>query len=218
MTPETTRDIDTRERLLAAGATLFGQKGFNGCGLNEVLQFASVPKGSFYHYFGSKEEFGVALIERARDAHLEEVRPILGDRKLTPVARLRAIFEQTRAECAATGPTVECLIAKLALETASLSEPVHAAVKCAYQQWSALMAQVIREGQAAGEIARKHDADRLANVLVMLWEGAAIRMQIERNISPLDDFQSFVFDTLLGPPASSGGAAPPAPTHPTNPR
>lgn len=202
MTPETApRDTDTRERILAAGATLFGQKGFNGCGLNEVLQAAGVPKGSFYHYFGSKEEFGVALIERARDAHLAELRPLLSDRRMTPLERLRAIFAQARAECAATGPTVECLIPKLALETASLSEPVHAAVKCAYQQWSAIMAQVIREGQAAGEISRKHDADRLANVLVMLWEGAAIRMQIDRNISPLDDFQSFVFDTLLGGPS-----------------
>ena len=202
MTPETApRDTDTRERILAAGATRFGQKGFNGCGLNEVLQAAGVPKGSFYHYFGSKEEFGVALIERARDAHLAELRPLLSDRRMTPLERLRAIFAQARAECAATGPTVECLIPKLALETGSLSEPVHAAVKCAYQQWSAIMAQVIREGQAAGEISRKHDADRLANVLVMLWEGAAIRMQIDRNISPLDDFQSFVFDTLLGSPS-----------------
>ncbi len=63
MTPEPTlRDQDTRERILAAGTTLFGQKGFNGCGLNEVLQAAGVPKGSFYHYFHSKEEFGVAVI------------------------------------------------------------------------------------------------------------------------------------------------------------
>ena len=202
MTPETVpRDTDTRERILAAGAILFGKKGFNGCGLTEVLQLAGVPKGSFYHYFGSKEEFGVALIERARDAHLAELRPLLTDRRMTAVQRLQAVFAQARKECAATGPTVECLIPKLALETASLSEPVHAAVKCAYQQWSAIMAQVIREGQAAGEIARKHDADRLANVLVMLWEGAAIRMQIERNISPLDDFQAFVFDTLLGHPS-----------------
>jgi TetR/AcrR family transcriptional repressor of nem operon len=202
MLPEsTTRDTDTRERILAAGATLFGQKGFNGTGLNEVLQLAGVPKGSFYHYFGSKEEFGVALIERARDAHLTELKPLLSDRRLSPLTRLRTMFEQARAECAETGPNVECLICKLALECASLSEPVHAAVKCAYQQWCALLAQVIREGQSAGEISRKHDADRLANVLVMLWEGAAIRMQIDRNISPLDDFQSFVFDTLLGPAA-----------------
>jgi len=197
VTPPALRDTDTRERLLAAGAELFGKKGFNGCGLTEVLQHAGVPKGSFYHYFNSKEEFGVAVIERARDEHLDEVKPLLGDRRLGPVERLRAMFDHAREECRANGPTVECLIPKLALETANLSEPVHAAVKCAYQQWSALLAQVIREGQTAGQIDRKHDADRLANVLVMLWEGAAIRMQIDRTAAPLDDFQAFVFDTLL---------------------
>ncbi len=191
------RDTDTRDRILAAGTELFGKKGFNGCGLSEILQAAGVPKGSFYHYFSSKEEFGVVLIERARDEYLAELRPVLSDRKLRPIARLRAVFEHTRQACAESGPTVECLIPKLALETASLSEPVHAAVKCAYQQWSALLAQVIREGQAEGDIDARHDADRLANVLVMLWEGAAIRMQIDRTIAPLDDFLAFVFDTLL---------------------
>lgn len=199
------RDTDTRERILAAGAELFSQKGFNGCGLSEILQQAGVPKGSFYHYFGSKEEFGVVLIERARDEYLAELRPLLSDRKLSPVKRLRAVFEHTRDECAQSGPTVECLIPKLALETASLSEPVHAAVKSCYQLWSALLGQVIREGQAAGEIAAAHDPDRLANVLVMLWEGAAVRMQIDRTIEPLNDFLVFVFDTLLGAPV----AAPP---------
>lgn len=200
MAPDHPSDSDARERLLAAGAELFGQKGFNGCGLAEVLQHAGVPKGSFYHYFGSKEEFGVALIERARDEHLDEMKPMLGDRRTSPVQRLRNIFEHARAQCAESGRNAECLIPKLALETANLSEPVHAAVKCAYQQWSAMLAQVIREGQALGEIDKKHDADRLGNVLVMLWEGAAIRMQIDRNIAALDDFQAFVFDTLLARP------------------
>ena len=125
------------------------------------------------------------------------MRPLLSDRRLSPMQRLRTMFEQARADCAASGANAECLIPKLALETGSLSEPVHAAVKCAYQQWSAMLAQVIREGQNAHEIDRKHDADRLANVLIMLWEGAAIRMQIDRNIAALDDFQAFVFDTLL---------------------
>ena len=194
------RDTDTRERILAAGTDLFGRKGFNGCGLNEVLQQAGVPKGSFYHYFGSKEEFGVVLIERARDEYLAELKPLLTERKLSPLQRLRAVYEHTRDECSAGGTTVECLIPKLALETGSLSEPVHAAVKCAYQQLAAVLAQVIREGQALGEIEPRHDADRLANVLIMLWEGATIRMQIDRNIGPLNDFLNFVFDSLLPPP------------------
>lgn len=193
------READTRERILQAGAELVGAKGFNGCGLSEILARAEVPKGSFYHYFASKEDFGVALIERARDEYLDSLREHLTDRRRSAVGRLRSIFEDTRNECARTGPTVECLIPKLALETATLSAPVHAAVKCSYEQWSAIIAQVIREGQAAGEIDAAHDPDRLARVLVMLWEGAAVRMQIDRSIQPLDDFLAFVFDTLLRP-------------------
>ncbi|MEZ5967217.1 MAG: TetR/AcrR family transcriptional regulator [Planctomycetota bacterium] len=202
MSAETTRDQDTRERILAAGAELFAQKGFHGCGLNEVLQRANVPKGSFYHYFGSKEEFGVALIERTRDGYLADLKPILGDRKLTPLTRLRRMFEVGRAECLDCGPERQCLISKLALETAQPSPLVHAAVRCAFQQWSALLAQVIREGQAIGEIDGRHDPDRLGNVLVMLWEGATMRMQIDRDIAPLDDFLAFVFDTLFGRPSA----------------
>lgn len=202
MTPRdlTARDADTRERLLEAGADLFGRKGFNDCGLTEVLQQAGVPKGSFYHYFGSKEEFGVVLIERARDEYLAALRAVLADQRLSPVQRLRAVFERTRDECAQHGTTIECLIPRLALETGNLSEPVHAAVQDCYRQWSALLAEVIREGQAAREIDDRGSADRLANVLVMLWEGATIRMQIERNIGPLADFLTFVFDSLLSPP------------------
>lgn len=195
------KDADSRERLLAAGSSLFSKRGFNGCGLSEVLDEADVPKGSFYHYFRSKEDFGVAVIERARDEFLAELRPLLADRRLPAKERLRRVFLTIRDECEANGIHRECLIPKLALETASLSEPVHAAVKCAYQQWDALIAQVIREGQAAGEIDRAQDADRLAHVLVMLWEGAMIRTQIERNLAPLTDFQAFVFDSLLAAPA-----------------
>ena len=196
------KDTDTRERILAAGIELFSGKGFHGTGLSEILKLAGVPKGSFYHYFSSKEEFGVVLIERTRDDCLEEVRPILSDRKLGPLRRLRAMFELLLEKAEANGPTVECLISKLALETAILSDQVHAAVKCAYQQWNSLLAQVIREAQAAGEIDPEQDADRLGRVLVMLWEGATMRMQIDRNTQPLHDFLTFAFDTM-GPALTS---------------
>jgi len=191
------KELGTRERILEVGAQAIADKSFNSCGLAEILQRAGVPKGSFYHYFSSKEDFGVALIEKASAEYVELLQPIVSDRKRTPLQRLRAVFELSREECMANGAARQCLIPKLALETSQLSEPVHAAVKCAYDQWSALIARVIREAQAAGQVARSHDPDRLANVLVMLWEGATIRMQIDRSLQPVDDFLSFVFDSLL---------------------
>lgn len=191
------RDTGTRERILAAGAEAIAAKSFNSCGLAEILEKAGVPKGSFYHYFQSKEEFGVALIEREAADYMEMLRPIVSDRRRSPLERLRAIFETARDDCVAHGPEKQCLVVKLAMEAAQLSEPVHAAVKSAYAQWNAVIAQVIREAQAAGEVGRKQDPEQLARLLVMLWEGATIRMQVERSPQPVEDFLNFVFDSLL---------------------
>jgi TetR/AcrR family transcriptional repressor of nem operon len=191
------KETGTRDRLLEAGAQAIAAKSFNACGLAEILALAGVPKGSFYHYFASKEEFGVALIDRACTEYVQFLAPMLEDQSRTPLARLRAVFEQSRDECLARGPGRQCLIPKLALETSQLSEPVHAAVKKAYDRWSELLAGVIREGQRAGEIPTSHDPERFANLLVMLWEGATIRTQIDRSTQPIDDFLSFAFDSLL---------------------
>jgi TetR/AcrR family transcriptional repressor of nem operon len=196
--PMPVRTPGTREKLLEVGAQAIAEKSFNGCGLAEILQRAGVPKGSFYHYFASKEEFGVALIEKQSQEYLAVLRPIVTDRRRTPLGRLRAFFEFNRAQCAAHGHELQCLIPKLALETSQLSESVHAALKAAYDQWNALIEQIVREAQAAGEISREHQPERLTNVLSMLWEGATIRMQIDRSLQPVDDFMTFVFDSLLG--------------------
>jgi TetR/AcrR family transcriptional repressor of nem operon len=197
-----TKEAGTREKLLEVGAQAIAEKSFNACGLAEILERAGVPKGSFYHYFASKEDFVVAVIEKEMATYIEELRPILGDRRRSPLARLRTVFEEGRDECMANGAARQCLIPKLALEAGQLSEPVHAAVKCAYDQWTAMLARTVREAQAADEIERGEDPERLANLLVMLWEGATIRMQIDRSRQPLDDFFRFVFDSLLKPAAS----------------
>ncbi|HEX6884209.1 MAG TPA: TetR family transcriptional regulator C-terminal domain-containing protein [Planctomycetota bacterium] len=198
MTP-TTKETGTRERLLEVGAQAVAEKSFNACGLTEILKRAGVPKGSFYHYFASKEDFGVALIERQMALHLETLGPILSDRRKKPLARLRAVFEFGREECIQHGSERQCLIAKMALETGQLSPTVHAALQLAYDQWTAILARVVREAQAEGEIVLSHDPERLASILVMLWEGATIRSQIDRSLQPVEDCLEFVFGDLLKP-------------------
>ena len=54
--------LDTRERLVRTGVAILTEKGFSAVGIEEILASAGVPKGSFYYYFGSKEEFGGTLI------------------------------------------------------------------------------------------------------------------------------------------------------------
>jgi len=188
---------DTRALLLEVGAQAIAEKSFNSCGLTEILGRAGVPKGSFYHYFASKEDFGVALIEKDSADFLNELQPIASDASRSPLARLRAVFEQCSAFCAEQGAARQCLIPKLALEAAQLSTPVHAAVCGAYDQWSALLARLVREAQAAGEVDTTRAPEQLAEVLAMLWEGAMLRMQTYRNPGPIEAFFDYAFDSLL---------------------
>lgn len=198
--PDADAETDTRTRLLDSGSELFIEKGFNGCGLSEILRHAGVPKGSFYHYFRSKQDFGVALIERTCAEYEAELTPMLEDPTHSPLERLRRVFEHYREECASDAPTRECLIPKLALETANLCEDMHTAVKGAYRLWADLLAGPIRAGQAIGEIRTDQDATRLADTLVMLWEGATMRMQIDGDTACLENFLTFAFDSVLRPP------------------
>lgn len=192
MSPQA-KDIDAREKILEAGARAIGEKSFHGCGLNEILTAAGVPKGSFYYYFASKEDFGVALVERARDEDLARLAPILDDRSRSPLERLAALYWEGRKHCIEHGPSRECLIAKLGLEHAKLSPPMREAILSAYDQLRTRLAAVIREGQDRGEIAGQLDPSRLADMLMKLWEGATMRMRIAGSIAPVDDMIDFLF-------------------------
>ena len=64
MMTEASPSHDTREHILAVAEPMILGRGFTAVGLTELLTAAGVPKGSFYHYFRSKEHFGEALLER----------------------------------------------------------------------------------------------------------------------------------------------------------
>ncbi|MEM6821927.1 MAG: TetR family transcriptional regulator C-terminal domain-containing protein [Verrucomicrobiota bacterium] len=183
----------TKERLITSGLALMSEKSYHGAGLSEILKRADVPKGSFYHYFKSKENFAVEVIARNSMDHLEKMKSILSDKATSPMDRIYGYYSIMRDFYRSNGAQRSCLIAKLALEVSQLSEPLREAVKGAYDQWSQLLAETIREAQEIDEIDQSFDAEALANVLINDWEGATIRMQIEGNIKPLDDF----FEVIL---------------------
>ena len=84
---------DTRAEIIATGIELFSLQGYNSTGIDAVLKHAGVPKGSFYHYFGSKEDFGLAVIDHFGGAYASIVGTFLTNPELTPLNRLRVYLE-----------------------------------------------------------------------------------------------------------------------------
>lgn len=187
----------TREKLIKSGAKAMLAKSYHSVGIQEVLAEVDVPKGSFYHYFASKEDFGVAIIEYYGEQLAGSLRERLSDGKLSPRRRLQEYFGAIREYYAAHGFGQGCLVAKLATEVADSSPRIRIALQNEFDKWTKLLAGCIAEGQQQGEIAREQDPEALAEFIYASWEGALIRMQVNHTINPIDNFMTYIFEQVL---------------------
>lgn len=170
---------DTREHILATGEALVKSRGFTAAGLTELLTAANVPKGSFYHYFKSKEDYGVALLVR----YFDRYDATMGERLTAPGKpareRLLAYFEGWIAN-ACTPEHGGCLVVKLAGEVCDLSEPMRETLNDGMARIVSRLAGVIEQGVADGSIHCPTTPAELADALYSAWLGAALRAKVER--------------------------------------
>src|SRR5262249_18469269 len=120
------QSADVREHILDTAQLLVKQRGFTAVGLNEILKAADVPKGSFYHYFESKEAFGAALLEQYFSAHLEYLDSVLNASAGSAADRLMNYWEHWLRTQGSPDAEVKCLAVKLGAEVSDLSEAMRA--------------------------------------------------------------------------------------------
>jgi len=187
---------DARQLILNAAAPLIHAKGFHRTGLKEILDAAGVPKGSFYFYFTSKEDFGLALIDHFSHA-LDERSRLEGDNAGPALERLRKSFEVRRDARASRGCEGGCPLGNLAQEMSDLSPVMRERLQAALNAISSNIASLLREARERGEIPKNLDPDETAGFILDAWEGALLRMKTEKSVEPLDRFLRFVFDKIL---------------------
>ncbi len=185
-TPSTKREPrpDTREHLLATGEVVIRGKGFAAVGLAEILAEAGVPKGSFYHYFKSKEAFGTDMLQRYFRAYGQQVQQVLGRSGGTARERLLDYYRRWASHEAGNCQQA-CLAVKLSGEVADLSEPMREVLADGMRRVELYLAETIRKGQAEGSLHAELDADTLAPALYTLWVGAELLAKVQRSSRPL---------------------------------
>lgn len=179
------RHADTRQHILDTGNRIIAAKGFSCVGLNELLQASEVPKGSFYHYFKSKELFGQALLEDYFDSYLRQLDALLETPGLTARERLLRYFQHWRATQAEEGDEQKCLVVKLGAEVADLSEAMRVTLRDGTERIIGRLAGCIAAGVADASLPPL-DADTSARMLYQMWLGASLLAKLQRNASPLD--------------------------------
>ena len=181
----------TRERILQAAEPIILAKSFHSVGLNEILSAVKVPKGSFYHYFPSKEQFGAELLHHYVREHTARLRHFFAQPGLNAFERLLAWFDMATGKMMECGCQGGCLVAKLGSEVSSFSESMRRVLAAGMHEWRRIYEKVIREGQKEKSIRGDLDPALTAAFLQDAWQGAMHRMQIERNARPLRNAAQF---------------------------
>ncbi|MHC2109434.1 TetR/AcrR family transcriptional regulator [Methylobacterium sp. CM6246] len=179
-------NLDTRQAILDTAHRIVGAKGFSGVGLNEILAAAGVPKGSFYHYFGSKEAFGEALLADYFEEYLADIDITLADTGLNHGERLMNYWHKWQATQGSIDYQRKCLAVKLAAEVSDLSEPMRLALKAGTAGIIDRVAGAIEAGAAEGSLTVDGEPRTTAETLYHLWLGASLMAKIERTNAPFD--------------------------------
>ena len=189
-----------RDRILDAGLKVMSRKGYVGAGVRDIVAEASAPQGSFTNHFRSKEGFAHAVLDLYFDHTKRAVAEALEDRSLSPRERLRRYLDIITGRLASAEFGRGCLIGDFSLEAAPQREMLRTRLSEIFAEWRSPFAACIAEGQGAGEIDATFTPDDLADFLLSSWEGAILRMKVERNAEPLERFKRIVFATAFKEP------------------
>lgn len=187
---------ETRDVLCRAGIEVLTEKGFSATGIDEILRRVAVPKGSFYHYFDSKEAFGAALIDQYGAYFARKLDRHLLDHTRAPLARIRSFIEDAQDGMARHGYQRGCLIGNLGQEMGTLPVAYRAQLMTVFTDWQSRLSRCLNEAITAGEISPTTDCDQWAAFFWIGWEGAVLRAKLERKPDALDIFTGGFFAAL----------------------
>jgi len=169
-------------------------QGYHGTGLKEILDIVKIPKGSFYNYFASKEEFAAEAITHYIEPFIQRLNGHLLDPQLDGLAALKRYYAELITEVEQGDYKGGCLLGNLIGEIGDTSKLCNQSLTVAVNRYKLLQQKALLQAQQEGTVRKDRTAENMANLLVNNWQGALLRMKLEQSTQPLQEF----CDTLLG--------------------
>jgi len=189
-----------RDDILQAGLPVLFRSGYHAASVRDICAAAGAPQGSFTNHFRSKEAFTVEVLNRYFDYLKGLVHETLSDPNLTPRQRVERYLEVVTEKLERDRWMTGCLIGDFSLQASSHSNLLRKRLDAIFKEWRALFASCIAAAQWAGEVDSDFDAEDLAEFLLTSWQGAILRMKVERSPAALERFKTIVFATVFKQP------------------
>jgi len=186
------------DALLEKGMELLWSKGYNATSVNDIVKLAGIPKGSFYFYFDSKEDFTVRAIDKYFRLMFTPAQEILQNKSVSPKQRLLD-FHEYRVSVLKDemGCKMGCMACNLGSEMAEHNEKIRNAILTNEQFVLGLITEVIQEAQDYGEISTAMRAKDLAAFMEDAGKGAMVSMKEMKSSYPIDNLMNMIRMVLL---------------------
>jgi TetR/AcrR family transcriptional repressor of nem operon len=179
------RCSDARDRLLSSAAKLVHERGYSAVSVSDICEAAGLKKGSFYHFFPSKRDLVLAVIDEFGEAQAKKMAAAL-DPALTAREQLRRMFALTGIGLAESqrcdGMVRGCPLGNLVLEMADRDEQIRQKLAQVMAGFEAAVAQVLERGVKRGEL-ELSDPPRVARAVVAYFEGAMMLAKTSNDAS-----------------------------------
>lgn len=179
------KSLTTKQQIIDSGYALIAQKGFTHVGLSKILSTANVPKGSFYHYFSSKEQFGETIIQQYFQDYLHSIDVLFNTSNESGYLKLIRYWQQWKDAQLLSQHAQQCLVVKLSAEVADLSEPMRLALKTGANEVIKRLTDCIQIGIKDGSISPVNPSNT-ANMLYQMWLGASLLNKLYRDGSAIE--------------------------------
>lgn len=187
----------TIDNILEIGTDLILKNGYNNVGLNKILETANIPKGSFYHYFKNKEDFGIQVIKYYSEKSLAFLGNYLNDTSKNPKERILSFFEDMQDDYISKEYREGCLLGNCSLELSDVSEAFSNSVANELDRWQNSFVVCIQEGQDANTIKKEESAKEMSDFILTAWEGSLLRMKSSKNTDSIVTFIKFLKKYIL---------------------
>ena len=182
---------DTRNDLIRSGLELLTQNGFLATGVDAIVKNANVPKGSFYYYFKSKEDYAQTVLN-AYDSFFEhKLKKHLHESSCTPMVRLENFINDACEGIKKYNFTRGCLVGNMMQESPELPQSFIKVLQNILESWQALVAACLSDALSSGEISSNMNNTQLAAIFWSGWEGAVMRSKLYCYTEPVYDFWSY---------------------------
>ncbi len=185
-----------KDYLLEAGIKVMATRGYNGTSIQDIVDAANVPKGSFYTYFKSKEDFAIAAMEMVSEERIQSSKRLVGDRTVPPLERLKVFFESNVPGCD-SNLNGGCFIGNMCQEMSDSNEAIRIKVRQMMRNKTLIVEDLLEEAKLDGSLRSAISANVLAEFLFNAWEGTLMRMKATKCREPMDAFLS-ALPSILG--------------------